>query len=599
MVRVVEDMSGLLNEFYWDAFLLILAVAAWTASHFFSKPKGAKGVAPHHGVPAQASAEEEIFSDPAKLSQLLLHASEKQRGRALDLYCRSRRHVNWSNVSQEDKHRIFFNLCMAAARLGRNEVVNGLLRDMEMLQIPRTLDLYTALLKMMTSKRLFNETLSLWKRMDRDRIKVTDRTVWSCLLFAAAEEGLLDFALFCYEELLKIGGLSDKDYCNVIRLRVSRQECCEAFALLEEMVGHGLLPDIVMFNTVFTMCCAGGKHLDLAERLFRGHMKTSEGCIDAITYNTFMKGCVQAKRLDQAFALLAEMEADGHTPTQVTFGTILDACINEGAMDRAHELFNRMTKVGCEMNTILYTTLIKGFVKSKSVDKVLAVYGDMRNHDVKPDTRTFSLILKALCDAGRMEQALEFFQAMCTENVMQDEVIFNTLLSGCVVRKNLALGEKFFKDMLSLNIMPSCATFSTLMKLYTECGALPQAQALLDSMEERYRIVPELRLYMQLLHGSLRLRQRQASIDIFQSMIKTHGPPAQSEFTKTLHACISFNLFELALELMSIMLCKGGGVRGEELQALLNAAAKKRKTTIVHSVMEIAKKHKLSVKAPA
>merc|ERR1719359_256687 len=251
------------------------------------------------------------------------------------------------------------------------------------------------------------------------------------------------------------------------------------------------------------------------------------------------------------------------------------------------------------MNTVLYTTLIKGFVKSKSVDKALGVYEEMRHQGVKPDTRTFSLVLKALCDAGRMEQALECFETMCAENIEHDEIIFNNLLSGCVVRKNLALGEKLLQDMLQVNITPSCATFSTLMKLYTECDALPQAQALLNNMEKRFGVVPEQRLYTQLVHSSLRLRQRQISIDVFQAMIKRHGCPTESEFAKTLQSCITFNLFELAVDLSGITLCSGGEVRSEQLQGLIDAAAKKRKSSIVDSVAKLARKHELRVRVPA
>lgn len=605
MVRVQETMKsefpGLGDEFYWEAFFLIVAVSAWMICRIYPNLKR-KGKAPagerSDGARVAEKDKEEISSDPEELANLLLHASDRQRSRALDLYRRSRSKINWTKISDEDKQRVFFNLCLAAARLGRNELLNGLLRDMEMLQVPRTLNIYMALLKMMTAKREFQDALSLWKRMRNEKIKVTDRVVWSCLLYAATEERMSDLSLFFYGELRKIGEPSDKDFSNVIRLHLNRRECDLAVAVLEEMDQRGLVPDNITYNMVFAACCSGGKYLDLADRLFRSKMKAAQACVDSVTYNTFMKGCVQASRLDDAFALLGEMEADGHTPTQFSFGTLLDACVNEGAMDRAHLLFQRMTQVGCEMNTVLYTTLIKGFVKSKSPEKVLEVWAEMRRQGVDPDTRTFSLILKALCDAGRMEEALEFFEKLCAVTHEKDEILFNNLLSGCIVRKNLALGEKLLADMLQLNIQPSCATISTLMKLYVECDALPQAQELLASMEQRFGMMPEQRLFTQLVHASMRLRHPVVSVEVFQAMVKRHGPPINSEFAKTLTTATSYNLFDPALEIVGTMLRGGGVVKDEQLQGLMDAAVRKRRAGVVEALVQLAEKHGRCVRVP-
>merc|ERR1712146_132278 len=99
-------------------------------------------------------------------------------------------------------------------------------------------------------------------------------------------------------------------------------------------------------------------------------MKSVSGGVDAITYNTLLKSYAQAKRLEDAFALVNEMESAGLSPTSVTFGTLLDACINEDNMDRAKLVFNKMHEAQCEMNTILYTTMIKGFAKMQKVDEV-------------------------------------------------------------------------------------------------------------------------------------------------------------------------------------------------------------------------------------
>merc|ERR1719487_1788093 len=88
--------------------------------------------------------------------------------------------------------------------------------------------------------------------------------------------------------------------------------------------------DHVAYNTVLACCCAGGKHMPEAERLLE-EMEKHEEAVDAITYNTMMKGYLQANQVDRSFELLDRMERSGSLKaTQVTYGILLDACALQG-----------------------------------------------------------------------------------------------------------------------------------------------------------------------------------------------------------------------------------------------------------------------------
>lgn len=597
---VLNDLS--VEHLAWDALALALFLTVWFVCRLsVSWRKGGLKETSHQKHKLDTAYFSAARREPAKppltlpsgAAQAILRASDRQCGRALELYQKFQGRIDWSSVSNDDAQKAFRGLCMAAVRDGKVDVLERLLLEMQSLSVPRTSDLYTLLLKMAASKHLFKEALALWRCICADEVQLLDRAAWSCLLFAATEMRSAELAFLFFEKLSACGQPSDRDFGNLIRLRVGRHEASEAFSLIQKMRAEGLEPDIFTYNAVLSSCCAGGTRLDLAEQLF-SKMKSIDGCVDIITCNTLIKGYAHAKRVNDAFDVVAEMESSGLTPTQVTLGTLLDLCVNEGCMDHAHIILRKIRQSGCQMNTVLYTTLIKGFVKSREVDKVLQVYDTMCQH-VKPDTITFSLVLKALCDARRMEEALVFFEKICADGHRPDDIMFNNLLAGCIVCKNMSLGEKLVDDMLSLNIKPSCATFSILLKLYADQKAAPRALEMLKAMETTYGVQPEQRLYIQLIHACFRMRQWHFGLDAFNAMIAQHGTPSQAETAALLRACISFNLFDAAVQLCSLALESGGQVRIEQMQDIVDAAKKKRRPLVISAVADLANRHGLKL----
>lgn len=609
IVRTEEaPFSWLSNDIYQDlsldAGLLLLCVIVFLVTRFGLANDGKKQGKSHPETPEKSDAprckqespvsQTPSSSNPEQLLSTLLQPDERQRVNVLDVYRQCRAKVNWARISNDDSQCIFLNVCMAAARSGRGGVLEGVFSDMDQLSVTRSPHLYTTLLKMYSSKRQFQDTLALWQRMCSDKVQNLDRVAWSCLLFAASELHATEQAVFFFNQLLASGGVTEKDYGNIIRHHASRQDGVQALACLKGMRAQGMEPDSFTYNAVFTTFCAGGKNLSVAEELFQT-MKSVGTCVDAITYNTLLKSYVQAKRLDDAFALVAEMESAGLSPTSVTYGTLLDACINEGCMNRAREVFCKMREANCEMNTVLYTTMIKGFVKMNKVDEVLHILKEMRSSGVEADGVTYSLVLKALCAAGQMESALDLFHQICSEGHRPDEIIFNNLLSGCVACKNVTLGERLLEDMVRSMIKPSSATFSTLIKLYAECNELTTAQKLLENMQTRYGVVSEPRLHWQLIHACLRARQRQSVQEVFESLIKRHGAIDSQELSKLLRSCINFNMLDLALHLINMSYASGASVQRHDLQAIYDSAMKKRKLVVADSIVALASKHGLLV----
>lgn len=517
---------------------------------------------------------------------------ERHKGRVLQLYQHHQFAQDLSTLTQDESYQVFFNICLAAGRSGRMDIIEQALADMRKMNIACPEELYTMLFKTLAVKRHFKEVLHLAKWMRVDNVSIRNSLAYSCLCFSAAEEKEWSPALYFFKKLLSVGEPNVKDYGNVMRAYAALGDATGAFELIKTMRERGLEPDAVMFNMAFSISCVGGKHLDLAEEMLR-MFKVSDGIVDVITYNTLIKGYVQAGRIREAFDVLKDMGTSGASPSVVTYGTLLDACINADDMDGASLVFQMIQESGCEMNNVLCTTLIKGFAKKGQLSKAVSVYHSMMEQGVEPDRVMYSTLIKVFCDMKDLEGALKLFHDICEKGVSPDEVLFNTLLNGCANCKNVELGERIFQDMVSQGIMPTVSSISTMVKLYAECQSLPQAVQLLHEMQTRFGVVPEQRLYCQVIHAALRTRRHAVALEMFKAWQHFTSIPDE-EIAKLMRACIGFNMLQTAVAFAEHMLEKAS-LRAEHLQVVIDTAAKKKKEAPLRSALAVAKKYGIQV----
>jgi len=193
--------------------------------------------------------------------------------------------------------------------------------------------------------------------------------------------------------------------------------------------------------------------------------------------------------------------------------------------------------------------LIKGLARAGCVDKAMEVYRHMHEQSpVKPDTIMFSVLIKANCDSGRMEGALRLFESMIELGYRPDEIVFNTLLAGCVRDSNLGLGRKLLDDMAQIGVRPSSVTVSVLIKLYAKCHTLDDAQRLIQRMPDELGLVPEPRLYTQLIQACIRERQGRRAVEVYRLMTTVMRPDTSTN-SSILSMCLNFNMADTALEL--------------------------------------------------
>ncbi|KAF4697048.1 hypothetical protein FOZ63_014313, partial [Perkinsus olseni] len=149
-----------------------------------------------------------------------------------------------------------------------------------------------------------------------------------------------------------------------------------------------------------------------------------------------------------------------------------------------------------------------------------------------------------------VDVSLKLLDELLAEGYKPDEIIYNNLLHGCCIpskeiktpipsRKGLA--DQILLGMMDNHVVASSATFSIYMKvlLATVVDSIERdgpahsnrlyndifvrSLSLLDTeMEAVYGVIPELRLYTQLIQQTIRHRNGHMTLEVCSSMVSRH-----------------------------------------------------------------------------
>lgn len=499
-----------------------------------------------------------------------------------------------NTMSENESQQLFVALVTSTIRTGHMEDSNRLLRDLRQSGLGIGTSLFCSVAKLCTSKHLFAECLAVYDFMAEDpSFNLQDKSIWSCLLFSAIEVHSYERCTFFFEQLKACGVPSQKDYGNMVRLAGLQSDWKLSLQLVEEMYKEGCVIDSIIYNTALGTCVSANQ-IDKARGLL-DKMELTEGLVDVITYNTLMKGYAKAGQMDQCLEVFNLLRARNLNPSQVTYGIMLDGYINENQLEQAAKVFSEMNSEGYTMNTVLYTTLIKGFARAGDVDQAMKVYEQMhKERNVTPDLITFSILIKANCDADRLEEALKLLEAMINLNLHPDEVVFNSLLAGCARQANVRLGKKLYEDMLCCGIRPSNATFSILIRFFLQCKLLEDAVEMLKTEPKRHKVVPEPRIFVQLIQSCIRERQGRRSVEVYE-MLCDQSRPSASTHKSIFSTCTKLNMYDTASEIFAVAGKRGGHVDRQDANSLLEGAIRKRKLQVAHDIAACMQKMRLPV----
>lgn len=127
-----------------------------------------------------------------------------------------------------------------------------------------------------------------------------------------------------------------------------------------------------------------------------------------ITFNTMIHAYTKSGNLGRAIELFARMLKDGVKPTQTTYNSMIHAYSTKGELDEAIELFSRMLEAGIKPNLYIYNSMIAAHAKFGNLESCEQMIGKMVNDGFKPDRVTLGSMRFAYERFGNEKKADEF-----------------------------------------------------------------------------------------------------------------------------------------------------------------------------------------------
>nr|XP_029118563.1 pentatricopeptide repeat-containing protein At1g15510, chloroplastic isoform X2 [Elaeis guineensis] len=308
--------------------------------------------------------------------------------------------------------------------------------------------------------------------------------------------------------------------------------------------------DVSVSNSLIQMYTSF-RSLHEAEKIF-SRLQTK----DVVSWTAMISGYEKNGSPDKALKVFEQMEENDVIPDEITIASVLSACACLGCLDmgiKVHELARRN---GLMPYTIVGNTLLDMYSKSKCINKALEVFRRMPEKnviswssvisgfrincqsfealnffrhmqaDVKPNSVTLIAALSACAAVGALKcgkeihaqtlrsgldsegylpNALLDLYVKCGRmeyawmqfNLLEekDVVSYNIMLTGCAGRGHGDLAVALFSRMIDVGVHPDEITFVALLCACSRAGMVNQGWNYLNSMPQKYSVIPNLRHY--------------------------------------------------------------------------------------------------------
>merc|ERR1719262_633161 len=169
-----------------------------------------------------------------------------------------------------------------------------------------TLSIYSALMKVYASSKLYSKCCDLYPEVLQDGIE-PDSVMVGCLMNFAARAGRSDLSEKLFTQSKHPAEV--QNYMSQIRACRQTGDVQRALWMLRELQQKGL-GDKAACNSVLDVCVCSGR-MDEAMKLFNEMKDSGAGLQDIVAYNTLIKGHCNERRVDRAITLFKDMQAQG------------------------------------------------------------------------------------------------------------------------------------------------------------------------------------------------------------------------------------------------------------------------------------------------
>ncbi|XP_020111965.1 pentatricopeptide repeat-containing protein At3g04130, mitochondrial isoform X2 [Ananas comosus] len=292
----------------------------------------------------------------------------------------------------------------------------------------------------------------------------------------------------------------------------------DAIVVFDELESFGFVRDTETMNILLDTLCKE-KKVEVAREAFvvlKSHIHP-----DAYTFNIFVHGWCNARRVDEAMWTIQEMKLWRLKPSIITYSTILQAYCNQTNFQKVYELLDLMVSEGCPPNVVTYTTIMNSLAKLGNFDEALGMVDRMKSSGCKPDTLFYNSLINILGRGGQVHEASKVFEVEMEMNGIGRSVsTYNTMISIFCHDGQEQRAFTVLTDMEKASCKPDLQTYRPLLRLCLSKRELyDHIERLLNDIMDKHNLSLDLDTYTLLIHGLCRVGDTEWACLLFDDML--------------------------------------------------------------------------------
>ncbi|KAG4995685.1 hypothetical protein JHK82_026509 [Glycine max] len=172
-------------------------------------------------------------------------------------------------------------------------------------------------------------------------------------------------------------------------------------------------------------------------------------------------------------------------------------------IDDAVALFHRMADMHPLPSIVEFTKILGTIAKMRYYATAIDLYTLMEYKGVVPFTVTFNILINCFCHMGQMDFAFSVMGKILKWGCRPNVVTFTTLMKGFCVNDKMLDALYIYDEMVARRIRFDDVLYGTLINglCKSKIGKPRAAVQLLQKMEERQLVKPNLIMYNTVVHG--------------------------------------------------------------------------------------------------
>ena len=323
-----------------------------------------------------------------------------------------------------------------------------------------------------------------------------------------------------------------------------------AESLLESMKEAGFSPNIVAYNTLIT---GYGKISDSnsAKRLFQD-LQSLRIKPDATTYRSMIEGLGRGGNYPEAKKFYSKLKASGFRPNSSNFYTMINLQAKNWDDEAAVQTLRDMRSAGCELPSIL-GILLQAYDRAGRTNEIPRKIIPYFLNEILSDQTCCSILVLAYVEASLLDDALAVLRQRKWVDPSYEDNLYHLVICSCKEAGNYETAETIFKQMLELKSDPNLhisssmidiygcmgkfreaeelylkleasgvtldmVAYSIVVRMYVKAGSLSKASKVLESLEKRRDIVPDVFLYRDMLRIYQRCNMTEKLAEVYYTM---------------------------------------------------------------------------------